>query len=143
LEEKRKKALPGESELLRITVVVARLENGDKNKTEYQWVDPSLVSLTLPHVGLPHPIVTLSLVGVQQKTKSVKHCSNPIWNEDFTFDLMASDKEFTDLKVYVHCNRTATFLGEVRIPLYSVLYLAGTNSEDPQPHWFKLMKKKT
>jgi len=118
LEEKRRRTHLTDSDLIRITVVAARIESDQTHDV----------------------MVTMSLLGVQQKTKTIKHCTKPIWNEDFTFDLLGADKDFTDFKIGVNCNRTNSFLGEVRIPMFDVLYLIGTSEEQPQ--WFVLMRKK-
>jgi len=118
IEEKRKRAqASGESDLLRVSVVAARLT-----------------------VDQFDPIVSLSLLGSQNKTKPLKQVSRPIWQEDFVFDLIGADKYYTDLKCLVHCNRTNTFLGEVIIPLFDVLYLA--NNVEENCNWFLLMRKR-
>ncbi|XP_038895524.1 C2 and GRAM domain-containing protein At5g50170 isoform X2 [Benincasa hispida] len=79
------------------------------------------------------------------KTRIMRNCSNPVWNEEFIFKFRDVDDELV-VSVYEHSDESNFFhassglIGRVRIPIWTV---AAEDSQTLPPTWFDLRRSKT
>ncbi|XP_011651740.1 C2 and GRAM domain-containing protein At5g50170 isoform X1 [Cucumis sativus] len=79
------------------------------------------------------------------KTRIMRNCSNPVWNEEFIFKFRDVDDELV-VSVYEHNDESNFFhassglIGRVRIPIWTV---AAEDSQTLPPTWFDLRRSKT
>ncbi|XP_073067752.1 dysferlin isoform X22 [Manis javanica] len=71
------------------------------------------------------PVASLTFRGVKKRTRVIKNCVNPVWNEGFEWDLKGIPlDQSSELHVVVKDHETMgrnRFLGEAKIPLRKVL----------------------
>lgn len=79
------------------------------------------------------------------KTRIVRNCSNPVWNEEFVFkfrdvheELVVSVYEYSDESSFFH--GSSGLVGRVRVPIWSV---AAEDSQTLPPTWFDVRRSKT
>lgn len=79
------------------------------------------------------------------KTRIMRNCSNPVWNEEFIFKFRDVNDELV-VSVYEHSDESNFFhassglIGRVRIPIRTV---TAEDSQTLPPTWFDLRRSKT